>query len=279
MPGPLALAGIGAAAGALSHLFGGGGGDQRTTQTIGQNDQNYVNYMRAFAQNALQGGMPALDPSIMSAMQGYGGYADAGRMGLNAFTDPSTMAKFQAYGMNAMDPYFDRRRMQLGNEHRARMAGARAFGVRGQMMGPDYSGIDQQQQEFMLRNMENAQRNAMQFAQFGQFGIGGQHNLGQWLTNRPMEYAQQGAGILSGSYGGPMETITTSPNPNDQGSLGQSILGGAMTGLSFARPGAGAPAPSPVVSQLHQQGYGWGGYSPVQFGGFNQPQPRSPWGN
>src|SRR5881394_1674744 len=164
MPLPLLAMGIGAGMGALSHAFG-GNQPQRNVSTIDQPSQDYIMYRRNLAQNMVGQGMPQLDPALLAAMQGYGGYAAAGQRGLNAFTDPSQMAQFQAYGNHAMDSTFDRQRAQLENSYRANMAGGRAFGVRGQMMGPNYADINNAQTNFGLQNMDNAQRIAMAMAQ------------------------------------------------------------------------------------------------------------------
>lgn len=279
MPGPLAMAGIGAGMGALSHLFGGGGGPMTSRTTYGADDNRFIDFRRAFAENIFGGGMPDLDPSIMAAMQGYGGYADAGRFGLSALTDPTKMRQLQAYGADAMNPIFDWQRRQLENQHRQNMTRMGAFGVRGSMMGPDYGSIDRNQLQFGIGNIDRAQNMALQMANFGQFGIGGMHNLGQWITNRPMEWGSAGSNALATAYGGPKETIQTTDDPNQQGSLGQSILGGAMAGMSFGRSGGAPAAVSPIQSQLHSQGYGWGGYRLPEFGQFGQgPSTPSPWG-
>lgn len=261
MVAPLVMAGIGAGMGLLGNIFG-SHKPQTTTDSIDQASQNEIMYRRNFARGFVGQGMQPLDPALLAAMQGYGGYADAGRMGLSAFTDPSQMAKFQAYGNDAMNPIFDRQRAQLENSYRQHAAGAQAFGVRGQMMGPNFSDINNAQTQFGIQNMDNAQRMAMMMAQYGQFGLAGQQNLGQYMTERPMNWNQQAVGLLSNAYGGPLSTTHTAPNPNDSGNAFQSMLGGAMTGLSFAKPGASPTAPSPSA--------------PMSYGGF-MPQPDQSW--
>lgn len=264
MPLPLVAMGIGAGMGALSHLFG-SHKPQVSTTSIDQDSQNQIRFGRDFSRGVIGRGMEPLDPGLIAAMQGYGGYAAAGQRGLNAFTDPSQMAQFQAYGNNVMSPYFDRQRMQLENSYRSNMAGARAFGVRGQTMGPNYSDINNAQTQFGIHNMENAQQIAQMMANYGQFGIQGQQNLGQYITDRPMNWNQQAAGLLSSTYGGPLSTSTTNPNPNDSGNLFQSVLGGAATGLSFGGMG-GAPGAS---APWRPQGYVPGG-QPIQWPTFGQ---------
>lgn len=259
MVAPLVMAGVGAGMGILNNLFG-SHKPQVTTNSIDQASQNEIMYRRNLARGFVGQGMNPLDPSLLAAMQGYGGYAAAGQMGLNAFTDPSQMAKFQAYGNNAMDPIFDRQRMQLQNSYRSNMAGAHAFGVRGQSMGPNYSDINNAQTQFGLQNMDNAQRMAMQMAQYGQFGLQGQQNLGQYFTERPMNWNQQAIGLLSNAYGGPLSTSTTSPNPNDKGNMFQSALGGAMTGLSFGGMGGGAHPPMTPPEQPQDMGQWWNNF-------------------
>jgi hypothetical protein len=273
MVAPLVAAGIGAGFGALNKLFG-GNKPQITTTSIDQNSQDYLKYGRGFAMGRLANGPGAIDPALLAALQGYGGYADAGRMGLAAFTDPSIMAKFQAYGNDAMNPVFDRQRAQLENSWRSRMAGASAFGVRGQMMGPNYSDINNSQLQFGLQNMDNAQKMAAMFANYGQFGVAGQQNLGQYFDTRDQTWASQMGDLYSRLYGGPLSTTTKAPNPNDSGNLFQSMLGGAVTGLSFASP-AKAPTPSAAVYSG-----GWGGYSPAGGAGPDQawrPGVANPW--
>jgi hypothetical protein len=264
------MAGIGAGMGLLNNLFG-SHKPQVTTTSIDQGSQNEIMYRRNLARGMVGQGMPQLDPALLAAMQGYGGYADAGRMGLAAFTDPSQMAKFQAYGNEQMNPIFDRQRAQLENSYRSRQAGSQAFGVRGQMMGPNYADINNAQTQFGMQNMDNAQKMAMMMANYGQFGIAGQQNLGQYFTERPMNWNQQAIGLLSNAYGGPLSTSTSSPNPS--GNMFQSMLGGAMTGLSFAKPGAapGAPTPSaPVYS---------GGYMPPPDQSWRPGNQPNPWSN
>lgn len=262
MPGPLAMAGIGAGMGALSHLFGGGGGGPTTQRTTyGADDNRFLDFRRAFAENIFGRGMPDLDPSIMAAMQGYGGYADAGRFGLDALTDPSKMRQLQAYETSAMNPIFDWQRRQLENQHRQQMTRMGAFGVRGSVMGPDFGSIDRNQLQFGLGTIDRANNLALQMANYGQFGIGGMHNLGQWITNRPMEWGSVGSNALAQAYGGPKETIQTTDDPNQPGNLGQAMIGGAMAGLSLARR---PRAPSPVSPIM---------VPPVSYGG----NPNSPY--
>lgn len=251
MVAPLVMAGIGAGFGALNKLMG-GNKPLTTTSSIDQSSQDYLKYGRNFAMGRLANGPGQIDPALLAALQGYGGYADAGRMGLAAFTDPSIMAKFQAYGNDAMNPVFDRQRAQLENSWRSRMAGASAFGVRGQMMGPNYADINNSQTQFGLQNMDNAQRMAQMFANYGQFGIAGQQNLGQYFDTRNQNWSSQMGDLYSRMYGGPLSTTTKSPNPNDSGNLFQSMLGGAVTGLSFASP---AKVPTAAPAALYSGGY------------------------
>lgn len=266
------MAGIGAGVGLLNNLFG-SHKPQVTTNSIDQASQNEIMYRRALARGMVGQGMPQLDPALLAAMQGYGGYADAGRMGLAAFTDPSIMAKFQAYGNEAMNPIFDRQRAQLENSYRQRAAGAQAFGVRGQMMGPNYADINNAQTQFGIQNMDNAQRIAAMMAQYGQFGLQGQQNLGQYFTERPMNWNQQAIGLLSNAYGGPLSTTTSSPNPNDSGNIFQSMLGGAMTGLSFAKPGT---TPGGLSFAKRSSFAKPDMTAPMSYGGI-MPQPDQSW--
>ena len=74
MPLPLLAMGIGAGMGALSHAFG-GNQPQRNVSTIDQPSQDYIMYRRNLAQNMIGQGMPQLDPALLAATQGYGGYA------------------------------------------------------------------------------------------------------------------------------------------------------------------------------------------------------------
>ena len=268
MVAPLVAVGVGAGMGALSHLLGGGGGPQTTTTSLSQEDADAIRRRRMIGWNMFDQGMGAVDPRLLAAGQGYDQYAQFGQMGMNAFTDPSVLARFGAGRAQAGRSVFDWQRQQLENAHRKQMAGARAFGVRGQSMGPDYGQIDRSQQMFEIGNEQEAFNRAMQAAGLGQFGVAGQHNLGQYMTERPMNWQQHIMNVLQSAYGQPISTSTSSPNPNDRGNLFQSMLGGAMTGASFG--GAGAPA-----AAVTQYAPNYGGvpnrWQPSGFGQYGGP--------
>lgn len=262
MPLPLVAMGIGAGLGALNHLFG-SHSPQVTTSGVGAEDAAYLRNQRGIAMNMFGQGMNPYDPAFLAAMQGFGGYADAGKMGLAAFTDPAIMAKFMAGDQAALAPIFQRQRDLMDAQSRSRMIANNAFGLKGSNYQPNYSDINNAETMANMQLRSEAANRALQFGQFGQYGLSNMMAGGQYMTERPDIWKQNMMRMIAGAYGGPISTYTSSPNPNDNGSLLGSIAGGAMMGASFGGMGGGGGS-SAIIDALHGQGYGNGTYTPWQ---------------
>jgi len=236
------MAGIGAGFGALKSIFG-SNKPQETRQSIDPESQDYIRNMRAMSQMYAGRPMPGLDPSFLAALQGMGGYAQAGQTGLNAMTDPTQAALFMNPFNAAMNPMFDRMRASSMNMFNKNATAQNAFGARRNLgQGAALADVNQQQGAFNYQGFNDAMARAMQLANMGMGANQWLGQAGQYQTERQRNYDMGSLGMLQQGYGTPL--YTTNQTPNDKGDLFSNMLGGAMTFASFGggRPGATAPA-------------------------------------
>lgn len=237
MVAPLIMAGVGAGIGALGHLFGAKPRAPVTTTGLDPASQAYVDHMRTMSQGWANRSMPGMDPSFLAAMQGMRGYADAGQQGANAMTDPTAAMKFMNPFMANMNPFFDQMRGNSLNQLHQTATAQGAFGSNrlGLAEGQALNDVNNSQAQFQYGGFNDAMSRAMELAHMGMGANTWLGQQGQYLTDRQRNWDIGSQGILNAGLG-PTGTVTTGPQPQ-QGNLFQSMLGGAMSGLSFG----GAP--------------------------------------
>lgn len=245
MVAPLVMAGIGAGLGGLSSLFG-SNKPQQQSQSIDQASQDYITQaMRGGALSFNNMPLAQLDPAYLQALMQQQGYASGGLNAFNALMDPHALAGMMSPYQNAMNPYYDLLRRNATGDYNQRMAAGHTFGLRGRAAGPDLSMIDAQQSAAYGGEMNNVRNMLLQMGGMGAQAGQGLLSQGAWLTNRDRDWRAQGLGAINAGYGGPLTTTTTTPT--EKPGFFQSMLGGAMTGLSFAggpKAAPGAPAAS-----------------------------------
>lgn len=251
MVAPLIMAGVGAGIGALGHLFSGKPKAPVTTTGLDPASQAYVNQTRGMSQFWANRPMPGMDPSFLAAMQGMHGYADAGQQGVDAMTDPTAAMKFMNPFMANMNPFFDQMRGNSLNQLHQSATAQGAFGSNrlGLAEGQALNDVNNSQAQFQYGGFNDAMSRAMELAHMGMGANTWLGQQGQYLTDRQRNWDIGSQGLLNGGLG-PTGTVTTGPTPQ-KGSLGQSMLGGAMAGLSFGKSptaafgGAVGPAYNP----------------------------------
>jgi hypothetical protein len=232
MPGPLVLAGIGAGVGALSNLFS-SNKPQETRQSLDPESQAYIRNMRNMASMFAGRSMPQLDPTFLAALERMGGYGQAGLQGVQAMTDPTAAAQFMNPFMSAMNPVFDRMRASAVNQFNKNATAAGAFGARRNLgQGQAMADINQAQGQFSYQGFNDAMTRALSLASMGMGANQWLGQAGQYMTDRQRNWDLGSLGMLQSGYGTPL--YTTNTQPNDKPNMFQSMLGGAMTGLSFA---------------------------------------------
>lgn len=214
------------------------GGTTTQKTSVDPQSQSYINQMRQAALG-YQGNSQPLPPWIQQAQQQYGGYANAGGMGLGALTGGPN--PFLNPYQSQMDPYFAQQRSQAvqGANDQATLAGA--FGGDRSQIGAATAGnlADQNAAQFRYQGFNDAQNRALQTAQMGFGAIGANAFL-------PQQYAQGQLGLLQQGMGpyGQTQTLQQTQNPW-QTALGLGLIGASfipgvapLTAATFAGAGA-----------------------------------------
>lgn len=268
MVAPLVLAGAGAALGGLSSLFG-SNKPQETTQSLDPESQNYIRAMRGMAQNFAGQRMGPMDPAFLQALSQIQGFGGMGLDAMRAMGDPSQMMSQMNPYLAAMNPMYDQMRAATSNDYNKRIAGAQAFGAR-RFLGPDFSQVNNLQSSNAMNAFESLRSNLLARAGLGFSASQAAGGMGQYLSERQRNWDMGSLQMLQSSYGQPL--YTKSSTPTEKPGLFQSMLGGAMTGLSFA----GGPKAAPAAAASFLPGYVPGG-NPMQFPqfgeGFRLPGP------
>jgi len=178
-----------------------------------------------------------VNPALTGAMSTLGGYGAAGLTGLDAQTDPTKAAAFMNPYTAAMDPVFAKLQAQAIQGANANATSAGAFGGSRAAVaqGQAISDIANQQAGFNYQGFQDAMSRALQTANLGLGATGLQANLGQYLTNLPLNQAQQRLQILLGGIGpyGQTQSTQMQSDPFSQ------LLGLGITGASLF--GSGGP--------------------------------------
>lgn len=176
-----------------------------------------------------------IDPALLEALKGYGGYADAGRMGLTALAGGSN--PFLNPYMDALGTSFDeiRRRSLSSVGDAAQLAGAFGGSRQGVAEGTALGEIGREEGLARMGAFDQAQNRAAQAAGFGLAGLGGQAELARYIQEYPQLFAGRQLGILNAGIGpyGTTQTQHTSSDPFSQ-FLGIGTLflpGGPLAGL------------------------------------------------
>jgi hypothetical protein len=160
--------------------------------------------------------------------------------------------------MGAMNPIFDRMRSASVNQFNKNATGQGAFGARRNLgAGAAMADVNQAQAQFSYQGFNDAMARAMSLASMGMGANQWLGAQGQYLTDRPRNYDMGSLQMLQQGYGTPL--YTTNTQPNDKGDFFSNVLGGAMTGMSFAG-GPRAPGMSAAVAPSY------GGFNPPTFG-------------
>lgn len=252
--GPLLMAGLGMGASALGRLLGGKPKPQVTTTSVDPYSQNYFRFAGDTAMGFAGQPMTPTDPAFLEALQRLQGYGTSGTDALHSLeTGEGVMNPY----MNAMNPYWDRMRADSLNSFNKTATAAGAFGARRSLgQGAALQGVNDLQGQAYASEWNNSRNALLARAQMGLNSLPMAGQMGQWLTNRPMEYRQGIMDLLRKGYFQPLSTSTTQP-PQQQGSWFDTLAGGAMTGLSFYHPKApGMPGTSAPMSGSYGPGAG-----------------------
>lgn len=257
---PLIGAGIGAAAGLL-----GRNKDRTVTSTQGfdplteqlRKDVNSATYAGA---DSVQG----LDPYTQQALGMYGGFANAGQAGMNAFSggDASRfMNPYQSQVIDQMRGQFGLLNDMAQNSVKSQFTRAGAFGgsrqgvAAGQAAADVANNIGNQIAGFQHQGFNDAMGRAFQSANLGLGASQQMAALGPYAQMMNDPNLRRAYMLKQGMQGMPIGTTSTGPNPNYQ-SPGQALLGGAMSGFGLLggfRGGSnmmGANIPTPSVGMM-----------------------------
>jgi len=241
MIAPLVMGGIMAGAGLLNNIFSSKKPQVTRQGELDPQSQAYILAQRERATGYANQPMPGLDPAFLQALRGVQDYGAAGKMGLDAQTDPAMAARFMNPGAMAMNPVFDRQRASATNDYNKAATQSGVFGAR-RGLGPNLNSINDAQAQMQYRGFNDAMSRAMQLAGMGMGANQWMGNVGQYMTDRQRNYDQGSLNMIQQGYGGPLYTQSTSPN--DKGNPFQAALGGFATGMSFG--GGGAPKIAPT---------------------------------
>lgn len=212
-----------------------------------------------------QGSVTGLDPDTQKALGLFGGYADAGRRGVEAFTGGDASSFMNPYQSGVIDQI----RGQFGllndmaqNSVKSQFTQAGAFGgsrqgvAAGQAAADVANNLGNQIAGYQYQGFNDAMGRALASANLG-FGAGQQlSSLGPYAQIMNDPNLRRAYLLRQMSAGLPVGTTTTAPNPNYQ-SPAQAMLGGAISGyglLGGFGGGGGVPAGST---------YNWGGGRPA----------------
>lgn len=211
------------------------------------------------ARPATPGSVTGLDPDTQRALDLFGGYADAGRAGIDAFTGGDTSRFTNPYQSQVIEQI--RNQFGLLNDAaqtavNSRFTRAGSFGgsrqgvAAGQAAADVANNLGNQIAGFQYQGFNDAMGRALQSANLG-FGAGQQlAALGPYAQIMNDPNLRQAYLLRMMSQGLPVGTTSTAPNPNYR-SIGQIAVGAIpFVGGLF---GGGAPA--------GQQSNWGGGYS------------------
>jgi len=206
---------------------------QQTTTSVDPQTQQYENFMRQFAQGQVGqnwGTNPAIQ-QMMQYLQGVQGYGNQG-MGILSGQNPGALATMMAPGQNALNTIYKQEQGQGINElnKQAALAGASGNERRGIGVGSFMSQMGATRAQGLLGLLQQMYGNAGQLANMGMGATGEMGQMGQWLTNLPMQQAMSKMGILNQGMGPMGSTQTT---PVQQANPFASILSGGMMGAGL----------------------------------------------
>ncbi len=248
---------IGGGVGLLSSLFGNKPQQQTQTTSYDPASQNYLNFVRGQAQN-LYGGLPSapqVDPSLLSAIQALQGVQGMTPFAMGGLTgsDPSALNQSLSAMLPLMNLLQGRAGAQAdlqsaqygqfaGSSDRAALGKANAMTNAGATLG--------------YQNYQDTMTRLLSMLNMGMGASGSLANIGQFLTQYPLQYAQGRGGLLqlpNGMPGASMTSTTTQPN---QTNPLLALLGGAVAGSGFSMPGT--PKPSAPAKPMLPVGTGAG---------------------
>jgi hypothetical protein len=203
-------------------------------QTLDPATQSYLSQLRSRA----MGMQPynAAAPSLNQASGLLGQYGQQGLLGLQAQTNPAAAQQYMNPYLAALDPTFAKLRAQagMGADQTATQAGAFGGSRADVLKGTELGNIDQLQAQTNYGAYNDAMNRAMQSANLGMGASGQLGQIGQFLTQLPVEQQGQIIQLLLGAIG-PSQTTTTQPT---QKNLLGDAGGGAAIGSKFGPVGA-----------------------------------------
>lgn len=186
-----------------------------------------------------------INPALTGASSTLGGYGAAGLNALGAQTDPTKAAAFMNPYTSAMDPVFAKLQAQAiqGANSNATSAGAFGGSRAAVAQGQALSDIANQEAGFNYQGFNDAMNRALQTANLGLGATGLQANLGQYLTNLPLNQAQQRLQMLLQGIG-PYGTTQSQQMQSDPFSQ---LLGAGITAASLFGSGGSSLALNPAM--------------------------------
>lgn len=210
------------------------------------------------------GSVQGLDPYTQQALGMYGGFANAGQRGLDAFTGGDTSAfmnPFQSQVVDQIRGQFGLLNDMAQNSVKSQFTRSGAFGgsrqgvAAGQAAADVANNLGNQIAGVQYQGFNDAMGRALQSANLG-FGAGQQMaSLGPYAQIMNDPNLREAYIRRQMAQGLPVGTTSTGPNPNYQSPI-QGMLGGAITaGGMFGFPGGGGSRGALPAGQP----YGWGG--------------------
>lgn len=220
---------LGAAAGGLANLFGGGSRARQTT-TLDPQTRAYMQHLYGVGQGVDFG----------SLMGGFDPYAAGGQQGLSALMgDPDAVARMMNPYLSTMDPFWAERRAGAATDanQAATLAGAFGGSRHGVATGTRLGAIDQAQAMERMAAFEAAMGRAGGLANLGFGANQARAGLGLDAMRLPLSGPHGSTTSYSGSQGDPWSRFLSG------------AAGGAMIGQGLF-PGQGA---APVDPRLGAQ--------------------------